>query len=105
MPYRTTVSIAAAAILAVACVSTEAMAYRGGYRGGVRAVGVHRNYVGVGVHRGPTYNVGVYRGGWRPGYAAGAAAAGAAVGAAAATSYSNYYNSTQCGYAPYQPCN
>jgi hypothetical protein len=37
MSYRTIISIAAAAILGIACVSTEALAYRGT----VRAGGVH----------------------------------------------------------------
>jgi hypothetical protein len=40
MSYRTIATIAAASILCVACVATEAMAYRGGYRaGGVRVGG------------------------------------------------------------------
>ena len=37
MSYRTVISIATAAILGIACVSTDAFAYRGG---GVRAGGV-----------------------------------------------------------------
>ena len=42
MSYRTVISIAAAAILGIACVSTDALAYRGGVRvGGVRAGGGH----------------------------------------------------------------
>ena len=42
MSYRTVASIAVAAILGIACISTDALAYRGGGRvGGVRAGGVH----------------------------------------------------------------
>jgi len=83
MSYRTIASIAAAAILGIACVSTDAMAYRGGYRGGgVRVGGVHRGaYMGRGV------GVGI-----------GAAAVGAAVVAP------RYYNSAVCGYYPNPPC-
>ena len=83
MSYRTVISIAAAAILGIACVSTEALAYRGG----VRAGGVHRGgaYRGAYVHRG--VGVGI-----------GAAAVGAAVIAP------RYYNSTVCGYYPNPPC-
>jgi hypothetical protein len=116
--YRAFVSITAAAILCIACVSTEATARGVARAGGVRAGGVHGAYAGgarvAGVHgpyRGGAYRGGVYRGGYRPGYGIGAAAAGtaigaAAVGAAVAAPYyeENYYNSTQCGYAPYPPC-
>jgi hypothetical protein len=94
MSYRAVISVAAVAILGIACVSTDALAYRGGYRGGVRVGGVHhagvyrRGYV----HRGVGVGVGV-----------GAAAVGAAaVGAALAAPY--YYNRAVCGYPPYQPC-
>ena len=89
MSHRTVISIAAAAILGIACVSTDALAYRGGVRvGGVRAGGVH---VG-GVYRG-----GAYRGAYvRRGV--GAAAVGAAVIAP------RYYNRAGCGYSPYPPC-
>jgi hypothetical protein len=122
-PYRAITSIVAA-VLCIACVSTDAFAYR--------AVAIH----GGGVHRGGVYHGGVawrggvyrrggvawrggpYRGAWvRPGVAVGvgAAAVGAAAfGAAAANPYNNlynYYNSDyynaiggQCGYAPYPPC-
>ena len=81
MPYRVIASLAAAAIVGIACISTEALAYRGGVRaGGARVAGVHGVYRGADVRRG----VGV-----------GAAAVGAAaVGAAA----------TRCGYYPYRPC-
>ncbi len=90
MSYRTVISIAAAAILGVACVSTDALAYRGGYHGG----GVH------GVYRGGAYH-GAYHGGYvgrGVGVGIGAAAVGAAILAP------RYYNSTACGYAPYPPC-
>ena len=41
MSYRTVASIAVAAILGLACISTDALAYRGeGRAGGVRAGGV-----------------------------------------------------------------
>jgi hypothetical protein len=80
MSYRTVVSIAAAAILGVACISTDALAYRG-YRGG----GYHGGYRGGYGYRG----VGV---------GLGAAAIGAAIVAP------RYYNSTACGYYPYPAC-
>jgi hypothetical protein len=92
MSHRSIISVAAAAILAIACVSTDALAYRGGGgRAGVGRVG--------GVHGG--YHGGVYRGGYaRRGWGVGAGAA--AVGAAIAAPY--YYNSAQCGYYPNPPC-
>jgi hypothetical protein len=83
MSYRSVITLAAAAILGVACVSTDALAYRGGARAG-------------GFHRG-----GVYRGGYvgrGVGVGLGAAAVGAAVLAP------RYYNSAACGYAPYPRC-
>jgi hypothetical protein len=83
MSYRTVISIAAAAILGIACVSTEALAYRGG----VRAGGVHRG----GAYRGAYVRRGV-------GVGIGAAAVGAAVVAP------RYYNSAVCGYYPNPPC-
>jgi hypothetical protein len=83
MSYRTVISIAAAAMLGIACVSTEALAYRGG----VRAGGVH---VG-GAYRGAYARRGV-------GVGIGAAAVGAAVLAP------HYYNRAACGYYPYPPC-
>ena len=88
MSYRTVISIAAAAILGIACVSTDALAYRGGVRvGGVHVGGVYRGgaYRGAYVHRG--MGVGI-----------GAAAVGAAMIAP------RYYNSVACGYYPYPPC-
>ena len=93
MSYRAAISIAVAAILGIACISTDALAYRAGGRvGGVRAGGVH---VG-GVYRG-----GVYRGAYVRrgiGVGVGAAAVGAAVIAP------RYYNSAMCGYYPNPPC-
>jgi hypothetical protein len=85
MTYRAVISIAAAAILGIACISTDALAYRGGVRGGGR----------VGYHG---YHGGYARRGWGVGAAVGAAAVGAAVAAP------YYYNSTRCGYNPYPPC-
>jgi hypothetical protein len=87
MSARALISVALVATLGIACVSTEALAYRGGYRGGVAWRG--------GVNRGAV----AWRGGvYRPGVGVGAAAIGAAaVGAA-------YYNRPQCGYYPYPPC-
>jgi hypothetical protein len=93
MSYRTVISIAVAAILGIACVSTDALAYRGGVRaGGVRVGGVHAGGVRVG---------GAYRGGYaRRGVGVGIGAA--AVGAAVAAPY--LYNRAACGYYPYPPC-
>jgi len=88
MSYRTVISIAAAAILGIACVSTEALAYRGGVRAG-------------GVHVGGVYRGGAYRGAYvrrGVGVGIGAAAVGAAVVAP------QYYNRAACGYYPYPPC-
>jgi hypothetical protein len=93
MSYRTVISIATAAILGIACVSTDALAYRGGVRvGGVRAGGVH---VG-GVYRGGAHRGAYVRRGM--GVGIGAAAVGAAMIAP------RYYNSVACGYYPYPPC-
>ena len=83
MSYRSVLSIAAAAIVGIACVSTDAQAYRGGARVG----GVHRG----GVYRGAYVRRGV-------GVGIGAAALGAAVVAP------RYYNNAGCGYYPYPPC-
>lgn len=55
MSYRTILSIAVAAILGIACVSTDAFAYRAVYRGGrVHVGGVCRGgaYRGAYVRRG-----------------------------------------------------
>jgi hypothetical protein len=88
MSLRTLISVAVVATLGIACVSTDALAYRGGvYRGG--AV------------RGGAYRGGVYRGTYvRRGVGVGLGAA--AVGAAVAAPY--YYGRPQCGYYPYPPC-
>jgi hypothetical protein len=84
MSLRTAISLALITTLGVACVSTDALAYRGGvYRGGVAVRG------------------GVYRGAYvRRGVGVGLGAA--AVGAAVAAPY--YYGRPQCGYYPYPPC-
>jgi hypothetical protein len=88
MSLRAVISLALLTALGVACVSTDALAYRGVYRGGDVRVG--------GVYRG-----GVYRGAYlRRGVGVGLGAA--AVGAAVAAPY--YYGRPQCGYAPYPPC-
>jgi hypothetical protein len=95
MSLRIAISVAVVAILGVACVSTDAFAYRGGvYRGGAAVRGgVYRGGVAV---RG-----GVYRGAYvRRGVGVGVGAA--AVGAAVAAPY--YYGRPQCGYYPYRPC-
>jgi hypothetical protein len=82
MSYRSIIALAVATTLGVACVSTDALAYRGVYRGGV-------------------YRGGVYRGAYvRRGLGVGLGAA--AVGAAVAAPY--YYGRPQCGYYPYPPC-
>jgi hypothetical protein len=88
MSLRTIISLALATALGVACVSTDALAYRAVHRGGAVGVG--------GVYRG-----GVYRGAYvRPGVRVGVGAA--AVGAAVAAPY--YYGRPACGYYPYGPC-
>jgi hypothetical protein len=91
MSLRIVISLALATTLSVACVSTDAFAYRGGvHRGGAAVRG--------GVYRGgAAVRGGVYRG-VRPGVAVGAAAVGAAVAAP------YYYGSRQCGYYPYPAC-
>jgi hypothetical protein len=90
MSHRSIISIAASAIIGIACVatvSTDALAYRGG-RAGVGRVGVHH----AGVYRAPV------RRGVRAGVAVG-------VGAAAAGAYGAYRApGAQCGYYPYGPC-
>jgi hypothetical protein len=117
MQYRTIFIIAAATILGMACVTSDALArggraggfHAGGFHGagGFRAAGVRGGRV-AGAYRGGAYRGGVYRGGvyggWRPGVAAGvgAAAVGAAAIGAAATG--PYYNYAACGYARYPPC-
>ena len=93
MSYRTVISVAAAAILGIACISTDALAYRGrAHVGGVHAGGVR---VG-GVYHGGVYHGGVYRHGYvRP---------GVAVGIGAAVAAPHIYNRAACGYYPYPPC-
>ena len=89
MSHRSFISIAASAIIGIACVatvSTDALAYRGG-RVGVGRVGVHH----AGVYRAPV------RRGVRAGVAVG-------VGAAAAGAYGAYRAPAQCGYYPYPAC-
>lgn len=84
MSYRAIISLALATTLGVACVSTDALAYRG------------RVAVRGGVYRG-----GVYRGAYvRRGVGVGLGAA--ALGAAVVAPY--YYGRPQCGYYPYPPC-
>ena len=82
MSPRVLISLALVTTLGMACVSTDALAWRGGaYRGGAVA-----------------WRGGYYRGG----LGVGAAAVGAAaIGTAAAASY---YNRPACGYYPYPPC-
>jgi hypothetical protein len=89
MSLRMVTALALITTLGIACVSTEAFAWRGGvYRGGV----------GV---RGGVYRGGVYRGAYlRRGVGVGLGAA--AVGAAVAAPY--YYGRPACGYPPYPPC-
>jgi hypothetical protein len=96
MSYRTFISLAAVAILGSTIVSTDALAWRAGFRaGGVRTGGVYR---------GGAYRGGVYRGAYvrrGVGVGVGAAAVGAAaVGAAVAAPYYR----PACGYYPYPPC-
>ena len=95
MSRRTIFSLAASAIIGIACVatiSTDAFAYRGG-RAGVGRAGYHG-----GAYRGAAYRGGVYRGAAvRRGVAVGVGAA--AVGAAAYGAYGH-----TCGYYPNPPC-
>jgi hypothetical protein len=85
MSYRTIASVTAAALIGIACVSTEALARGGARVGGARVGGVHHVYHGGAyVRRGVAVGVGA-----------------AAVGAAAT---GVYYNRAQCGYYPYPPC-
>jgi hypothetical protein len=59
MSYRTFIPLAAAVILAGACVSTDALAYRGG---GLRAGGFHAGgFRAGGVRVGGVYRGGAYR--------------------------------------------
>ncbi len=89
MSHRSIISIAASAIIGIACVatvSTDAFAFRGGRAGvGVGRAGVHH----AGVYRAPVRRAA------RVGVAVG-------VGAAAAGAYGAY--APRCGYQPYPPC-
>ena len=97
MSSRTIIAAAAALVLGVASLSTDALAFRGGARG-VGHVGHYGNRGRYGYHGGYAYR----RGYWRPGVGVGAAAVGAAaLGAAAAGSY---YNSAACGDNPNPSC-
>jgi hypothetical protein len=92
MSYRTVISIAAAVTLSIACISTDALAYRGGGRVG-------------GAHVGGAYRGGAYRGGYAHrgvGVGVGVGLGAAAVGAAIVAP--RYYNSVGCGYYPNPPC-
>jgi hypothetical protein len=80
MSYRTFICIAVAAILGIACVSTDALAYRAVYRGG-------------GVHVGGVYRGGAYRGAY--------VRRGVGVGVVGAP---YIYNRAACGYYPYPAC-
>ena len=84
MSYRAIASLAAVAILGIACISTEALAYRGGVRaGGARVAGVH------GVYRG-----GAYRGAYvRRGVGVGVGAAAVGLTGAAIATGAYYGNS------------
>jgi hypothetical protein len=99
MSYRIVISTLAAAILGIACISTDADARRGG---GVRAGGVHAGGARV---------AGVRAGGARVGYRGGAyrgayvrRGVGAAAVGAAAVGATRYYNNGACGYYPNPPC-
>jgi hypothetical protein len=97
MSRRTVISLAAAAILCSTIVSTDALAWRGGYRaGGVRVGGVYRG----GVYRGGVYRGAYVRRGVGVGVGLGAAAVGVGVGAAVAAPYGR----PLCGYYPYPAC-
>jgi hypothetical protein len=103
--YRTLISLAATAIVGMACVSTDAFAAYRGVRGGVYHGGVHR-----GAYVRPGVGIGV-----RPGVGVGAAAVGAAAVGAAAYDVSiagaaygayqpsnyGYHYTAGCGYYPY----
>lgn len=101
MSHRTVITIAAAALLGVASVSTDVSAR--GFHGGGYHRGFHRGVYGGGYGRGGWHGGYYGRGGWGWGAAAGAAAVGAAaIGAAATAPY--YYSRPACGYYPYPAC-
>ena len=98
MSYRTVISIAAAAMLGIACVSTDALA-----RGGGRAGGFHGGARAGGFHAGGARVGGGYRGGYaRRGVGVGVGLGAGAVGAAVLAP--RYYNSVGCGIYPNPPC-
>jgi hypothetical protein len=98
MSYRTLLSIAAAAVLGIACASTDALARGGGHAGGAHAGGVHAGGVHAGgVHAGGVHAAGVHRGVGVVHHPAAAVGVGAAV-------RGGYYGSAACGYYPYPPC-
>jgi hypothetical protein len=97
MSHRTLISLAASAVIGVACVaavSTDAFAYRRGvavghagvYRGGVARGGVAR----AGVYRGGVYRNGGFYGGAPIARGVAVGVGAAAVGAAAAGAYGAY---------------
>jgi len=97
MSKRTIISLAAAAIIGISCIATDAFAYRA-RAGGVRVGGVHG---GVAYRRARVGGVG-YRGAYvRRGVGVGVGVGAAAVGAAVAAPY---YGRPACGYYPYPPC-
>jgi hypothetical protein len=90
MSRRSIISLAASVIIGIGCIamiSTDAFAYRGGYRGGAhRAHAYHGGAYRGAAYRGAAYRGGVYRGApVARGVAVGVGAA--AVGAAAAGAY------------------
>jgi len=91
MSYRIIASVAAAALIGIACVSTDALA-RGGRGGGVHHVR----------HAGGVHHAGAYRGAYHGGAYVRRGVGAAAVGAAAVGGA--MYNRAQCGYYPYPPC-
>jgi hypothetical protein len=101
MSNRTVISIAAATILGVACVSTDASARAGFHGGAGHAGGFHHGVYGGGYGRGGWHG-GYGRGGWGWGAAGAAAVGAAAVGAAVTAPY--YYGRPACGYYPYAAC-
>jgi hypothetical protein len=91
MPHRKNIFLAAVAVLSIACISSEALAWRAA---GVRVGGVYRD--GAVAWRGGAY-AGRYV---APGVGI-AAVTGVAVGAAMTAPY---YARPACGYYPYPPC-
>jgi hypothetical protein len=108
MSCRTIISVAVAALLAITSLSTEALAYRGGARGGVHrggAVAYHGGTHRDGYWHHPVLGSVWHRpvGVWSHPVLGAAAGVGAAIGTAAAGSYyNNFYDSTY-GYGTDQP--